>query len=317
MKRLILTLINGISALTKLFSARRSQKITSNLLILLALATLFPSLAQAYDVLVLQSRRDPAYNEVLKGLRAERKASQRVIVLSDYAEVDVVRIVREDRPRLILAVGDAALTATRKIQQTPVVALMAIGIHSRKASQPNLTGIGMFAPPEQYISMFRTMKTRRVGVIYNPAKSGWYLRLARQVAEEAGIKLVTREVSAPRETIEQLAALAGKVDALWILPDSTAITRETTEAYFHFGQQQAVPVVSFAACYLGLGAAAVLEIDRIAIGRQAGAMVAELLSGNHTESMPLSFPNGITVKTNPTVLRHLGFSFSAGDFRLQ
>jgi putative ABC transport system substrate-binding protein len=286
-------------------------------LIILALATLLPSLAQAYDVLVLQSRRDPAYEEVLKGLRDEHKASQRVIVLSDYAEVDVVRILREDRPRLILAVGDAALTAARKIRQTPVVALMALGIHSRRASQPNLTGIWMFATPERYISLFRTMKTRRVGVIYNPAKSGWYLRLARQVAEEAGIILVTREVSAPRETIEQLESLSGKVDALWMLPDSTAVTRETTEAYFHFGQQQAVPVVSFAANYLGLGAAVVLEIDRTAMGRQADAIVAELLSGNHTESMPLGFPDGITIKTNPTVLRHLGFSFNAGDFRLQ
>ena len=115
------------------------------LLLILALATLLPSLAQAYDVLVLQSRRDPAYEEVLKGFRAAATASQRMIVLSDYAEVDVVRIVREDRPELMLAVGDTALTAARKIQQTPVIAVMSLGIHNQKASQTNLTGIGMFA----------------------------------------------------------------------------------------------------------------------------------------------------------------------------
>lgn len=56
-------------------------------------------------MLVIQSRRDVGYEEVLKGFRAERTASQRVIVLSDYAEVDIVRIVREDHPKLILAVG--------------------------------------------------------------------------------------------------------------------------------------------------------------------------------------------------------------------
>lgn len=280
------------------------------ILLILALATLLPSLAQAYDILVLQSKRDPVYEEVLKGFRSERTASQRVIVLSDYAEVDIVRIVREDRPKLILALGDAALTAARKVQQTPVVAVMSLGINSRKTSQPNLTGIGMFAPPDRFIRMFQSMKTRRVGVIYNPARSGWYLRLARQAAEEAGIELVTREVSAPRETVERLSKLAGKVDALWMLPDSTAVTRETAEAYFNFGQQQAVPVVSFAANYLGLGAAAVLEIDRIAIGRQADAMVAALLRGGRIESIPLSFPNGIKVKTNPSVLKHLGASLN-------
>lgn len=289
------------------------------ILLILVLATLLPSLAQAqdYDILMIQSRRNAGYEEVLKGFRAERNTSQRVIVLSDYAEVDVIQIVREDRPKLILAVGDAALTAARKVQQTPVVAVMSLGIHNLKASHPNLTGIGMFAAPERYISMFRAMKIRRVGVIYNPAKSGWYLRLARQAAEEAGIKLVTREVSAPRETVERLSTLAGKVDALWMLPDSTAVTRETTEAYFRFGQQQAIPVVSFAANYLGLGAAAVLEIDRIALGRQAGAMAAALLSGNRIESVPLGFPNGMTVKTNPGVLRRLGSSFNASGFQLQ
>ncbi|GAC1465260.1 MAG: ABC transporter substrate binding protein [Desulfuromonadaceae bacterium] len=279
------------------------------------MATLLPTLAQGYDVLVLQSRSDPAYEEVLKGFRFDKKPSLRMLVLSDYAEVDIVRIVREDHPKLILAVGDAALRTARKVQQTPVVAVMSLGIHDMKASHPNLTGIGMFAPPERYISMFQTMKTRRVGVIYNPARSGWYLRLARLAAENAGIELVTREVSAPRETAERLSTLAGKVDALWMLPDSTAVTRETTEAYFRFGQQQAVPVISFAANYLGLGAAAVLEIDWIAMGRQADAMVAALLRGKRIDSIPLGFPNGITVKTNPGVLRRLGSPFSASGFQ--
>lgn len=306
MRRFILAPINGISTLTKSFPAKTAQKIASNVLIILALATLLPSLAQAYEVLILQSRRDAGYEEVLKSFRNVNTSTQRLIVLSDFTEVDVVRIVREDRPKLILAVGDAALTATRKVLQTPVVAVMALGIHNLKSSQPNLTGIGMFALPEGYLNIFHTMKARRVGIIYNPAKSGWYLRLARQAAGATGIELVTREVAAPRETIDQLSALAGKVDAIWMLPDSTAVSRETTEAYFRFGQQQAVPVISFASNYLGLGAAVVLEIDRAAIGRQAAAMAAALLRGNHPEDLPLSFPNGTTIKNNPSVLRHLG-----------
>jgi len=284
------------------------------MLLILALATLFPSLSQAYDVLVVLSRRNPAYDEVLKGFRFEQKTSLRLLVLADYAEIDIVRIVSEDRPRLILTVGDAALKAARKVQNTPVVALMAVGIHNRKSAQPNLTGIVMYAPSEQYINMFKALKIRRIGVLCNPARSGWYLRQARQAAEEAGIELVVREVSAPRETIGKLTALSGRVDALWMLPDSTAVTRETTEAYFHFGQQQGIPVVSFAGNYLGLGAAAVLEIDLVALGRQADAMVTALLKG---DSSPLAFPNGITVKTNSSVLKRLGSSFNESDFQLK
>lgn len=282
---------------------------------MLALLILHPSLSQAYDILVLKSSSDPAYKDVLTGFRSVRSNSLRVIVLSDYAEVDVIRVVREDRPKTILVIGDAALKAARKVTQTPVVAVMSLGIHTLKASHPNLTGIGLFVPPERYVSMFQTMKASRIGVIYDPARSGWYLDLARQAAEAAGIELVAREITAPREAVKRLSALAGKVDALWMLPDSTAVTRETTEAYFRFGQQQAVPVVSFAANYLGLGAAAVLEIDRVAMGRQANDIVTALLQDDGRDRIPLSFPSGITVRTNPGVLRRLGYSNIESDLR--
>jgi putative ABC transport system substrate-binding protein len=273
-------------------------------LLILALATFLPTLAQAYDVLVLQSRRDSGSEEVLKGFHGAAAATKRVIVLADYADVDVVRIVREERPRVILAVGDAALTAARSVPQIPVVAVLALGINTVRNTSGALSGISMFAAPERYTALFNSMKVRRIGVVHNPAKSGWYVKQARQAAAAVGIELVTREITSPREALDKLTSLGGAVDALWMLPDTTAVTRETSEAYFRFGQQHAVPVVSFAANYLGLGAAAVLEIDRGALGRQAGGMVKEVLSG--TRPATIHAPHGTAVRTNPAVLKLLG-----------
>jgi putative tryptophan/tyrosine transport system substrate-binding protein len=273
-----------------------------------SLALLLPPVADAYDVLVLQSRRDPAFEEALSGFRSSRTFSERVVVLSDYADVDVTRIVREDQPALVLALGDGALEAARKLRQTPVVALISLGIRSQRASHPNLTGIDMFAPPERYLSLFQGMKRHRVGLIHHPAKCGWYVQQARQAAQRMGIELVVREVSIPRDTLSQLASLAGKVDALWMLPDATAVTRETAEAYFRFSQEQNVPVVSFASAYLGLGAAAVLEIDRTELGRQAGDMTSAILKGTEAGNIPLAYPRRVQLKTNPSVLKHLGIA---------
>jgi putative ABC transport system substrate-binding protein len=282
-------------------------------LLILALVMLLPTLAQAYDVLILQSRRDPAYDEVLKGFRSGLKISERVIVLTDYADVDIARIVREDRPGLVLTMGDAALAAARKLRQTPVIALMSLGIRERQNSLPNITGIDMFVPPERYLKVFREMQKSRVGVIYNPAKSGWYMQRARQAAQQAGIELVVREVQAAKETPNQLASLKGEVDALWMLPDTTAVTRESAEAYFRFSQEQHLPVISFAAAYLGLGAAAVLEIDRTELGRQAGGMAARILEGGDTDGGSFSWPNKTTRKSNPVVIRRLGILFGHLD----
>lgn len=278
--------------------------------LILALAILFPSLASAYEILVLQSRRDPASEEVLKGFRSSCPVSHRTLVLSDYAEVDLIRIVREENPRLILTLGDTALKATRRINRTPVLALMALGIRQQALHQPNLAGIDMFAPPEQYLELFKSLKTRRVGVVYSQGKSGWYLRQARQAAERAGITLVTREVSAPAETLAQLSSLSGKVDALWMLPDTTAVTRETSEAYFRFGLNEAVPVVSFSGSYLGLGAGAVVEINRVDLGRQACQMATSIIKGDAPAAPPIQLPLGVSIKTNPDILRRLTSAIS-------
>jgi putative ABC transport system substrate-binding protein len=276
-----------------------------------------PCLAQAYDVLVLISRRDRAYEEVLRGFRTTRQFTERVVILTDYAEADIMRIVREDRPGMVLTMGDNALAAARKVRQLPIVAVMSLGIRDRKNALPNLAGIDMFASPEHYLELFQELKKRRVGVIHDPAKCGWYLRRAQQMAHRYGIKLVVRETPNPRDTLDRLTSLKGEVDAVWMLPDTTAVTRETAEAYFVFSQEEQVPVVAFAGAYLTLGAAAVVEIDRTELGRQAAAMAAKALSGTDTPEPAIVYPNRITLKTNPTVLKRLGIVYGLNDTNLR
>jgi len=70
---------------------------------------LIPSAGIAYDLLVIQSQRSPVYDEVLRGVRSVAKHSHRIIVLNEYADVDLQRIVREENPLVILTLGDNAL----------------------------------------------------------------------------------------------------------------------------------------------------------------------------------------------------------------
>ena len=283
----------------------------SLLALIVCLALLLPALAQAYDVLVLVSRRDSAYEEVLRGFRGMRMFTDRVVILTDYAEADIQRVVREDRPGMVLAMGDSALTAARRIRQIPIVAVMSLGIRDRRNALPNLAGIDMFAPPDTYLELFKEMKKHRIGVLYDPAKSGWYVRRAQQLAHHYGIKLVVRETPAPRDTLGRLASLKGEVDAVWMLPDTTAVTRETAEAYFVFSQEEQVPVVSFAGAYLTLGAAAVVEIDRPELGRQAADLCSKVLHGTGTADPTFTWPRKTTIKNNRNVLKRLGIDFGS------
>ena len=267
----------------------------------------------AYELLILQSSRAPAYDELLKGVRSVRKFSERVIVLADYAEVDLQRIVREERPRVILALGEKAFEVARRIRQLPVVVLMAPGFRSHMPGHLAMTGVEVMPPAEQYLAMFQAMKARRVGVVSNPARSGHLVRRAQHAASRYGVELVVREVASPREVSGQLAALVGTVDALWLLPDATAVARETVDAYFRFSMTRQVPVVAFSGAYLQAGAAVAIEADRHDTGRRGGDMAASLLDGENISDCPPVLPRRTVTGSNPVVLRRLGIALQGRE----
>ncbi len=276
------------------------------LCIALFILTALPALAT--DVLILQSSQSPAYMEALRGFRSAFTGSSNTIVIADYAEVDAVRLVKEERPRLVLAVGDTALAACRKVRQVPVVSLMSLSLTLSKSTSPNIGGVGVVASPERYLNLFKALGAGRVGVLYDPDKSTGYLKRAQQAARRLGIDLVTREVGSPHETIGRLEQLKGSVDALWMLPDTTAVTVETLDAYFRFSLEQHLPLITFAARYLVKGALAAIEADRLDLGSVAVEQVSRLL-GRDREPM-VADPRKLRLSTNASVARKLGIPIS-------
>lgn len=274
-------------------------------LLITALWLCIPATALCYDLLIVLSQRSPAYDEVLRGFRTAARYSERVIVLSDYNNIDLVRIAREENPVAIVTLGDNALAAARKVRQTPVVALMALSFRAGDRGNPAMTGIEVQSPPERYLPLFTALKAHRIGVISNPARNAAYIRQARKAAAGSGIELVVREVKSSREVSGQLGTLAGMVDALWMLPDSVTASGEAADAHFLFSAGHKVPVVTFSSAYLASGAALALESDRFDMGRQGGEMAASLMDGNGISEIPPEVPRKTSVKSNLSVLRRL------------
>lgn len=280
--------------------------------VLRALITTFlllvPLQAMGYDILVLQSLHEKGYDEAVKGVRRECHATSRTVVLSDYAETDVTRLIREEHPRLVIAVGDRALAVAEKVRNVPVLYMMALNPKPR----PKVTGVGMLLDPARYVSVFESMGVQRVGVVYDPARSGAYIRKAQVAARRSGIELVLREVHSAKETPAMLDSLRGKVDALWMLPDVTAVSPVSTEAYFLFSQAERVPVVTFADVYLSMGGAVALGIDRFDIGKQLGEIAESVLSGTSVDEIPPQSPRRVLTKSNDGVLRRLKITNGLG-----
>ncbi|UFS70166.1 ABC transporter substrate-binding protein [Geomonas sp. RF6] len=274
------------------------------LVLSIALAALTVLPAWGADILVLQSQRAPAYSEALRGFRAACKESEQTIILSDYAEVNVERLVREERPRVIVAMGDKALAAAKMVREIPVVSILSLNILREHAD--NVGGITLLAAPEQYLKAFGTIGVERVGVLYDPARSGRYLKRVTQEAKQMGITLVPEPVRAPRDIQSKLESLKGNVEALWVLPDSTVFSSVNMEAFLLFSVAHNVPIITFSSQYLQYGAAAALDLDYFDIGVQAAEMAVARIYTPSSRKVPTVDPRRSLLRTNDTVLRKVG-----------
>jgi len=273
------------------------------LILAIAALALAPLPAIAAEVLILQGSTSPALEQVTRLVQNDCANRNRTLVLSDYAEVDVQRMVREERPSVVVAIGDHALSAARKIRSVPVIYAMALGAETERVGR-NVTGVSMMVSPSSYLQLFHRMKLNRVGVLYDQKRSGAYLQRAREAAGGSGVELIDMQVSSPREVTDRLKDLFKRgIDAIWMIPDTTAITAENLESYFNFAQRSNLPVIGFSSAYLSKGALASIELTRQDIGKNLCIMINGVKNGEQSES--IDPPSG-RVRFNDAVARRLG-----------
>jgi len=273
--------------------------------LLLAIATLVlaPLPALAADVLIVQSSHSSALDQMTRMVQNDCSANHRTLVLSDYADADIARLVREERPSVVVAIGDRALAEVKKIRKVPVVYGMALNT-AEEILADNVSGISMAVSPDSYMKLFSSLKLRRIGVIHDRMKTGAYMNRARAAAERTGIELVTLQVRSAKDVPQKLFGLNRKsVDAIWLIPDTTAITPETVDSYFTVAQQNDLPVIGFSPAYLSKGALASLELTRQELGKQ---LCGKIRTSRSDKGGGTTDPSRGKLLFNDSVARRLG-----------
>jgi len=279
-------------------------------LLLLILATLLAAPANAAEILIIQSHRNQQFDQTVRQIQNSCGNKSRTYVMGDYAEFDLGRIVREEKPRLVVAVGDRPLKESQKLRTVPVLYTMALTAEE-KGPRKNIAGVSMHVAPENYLALLGKLGLRRTGVVYNRNTSGGYIERARKRAAEYGIELVARQIQSPHEVVAALAGLKeSRIDSLWMIPDTTAVTAETVNAYFLMAQTSNIPLFSFSRAYLEKGALAVLEASRKNMTEQLCADIKQLLDGTDPAALPQRDIVEASLYTNDFIARRLNFTFS-------
>ena len=281
------------------------QRLTIFLLLLYAL----PVWAEGQrNIVAVQNVRVAPYEDALRGVQQACKDRVERYILSEMENVDIIDRIRRAKPDLVLAIGSGALSILKQLTDIPIVYLMVLNPQAIAASEPNVTGVSMNLTAKTQLQQLRKTlpSVRTIGLLYDPQRSGAFVRETREAVAELGYRLIAGQVQQAKDVPGLLGDMKGKIDIFWMLPDLTVVTPETLEAMLSFSVESGVPILSFSDKYLKMGALISIGIDAFDIGVQAGEMAAKILAGAKVKNVHRQEARKPVVAVNLKVARKLG-----------
>jgi putative ABC transport system substrate-binding protein len=273
----------------------------------------WPGAAVAAEVAVLKSADLTAYNEAVAGFKAAMPPSTAFIEYDMQGDMargrKLARKVRASDVTLLLAVGlKAALAARLEIVDIPVVFCMVLDPAKHDLKAPNITGIRLDVPIERQLRTMRSVlpPVKRIGVLYDPEKTGGLVGEARLTAKAMGFELIEREVRTEKDLAAALRALIPRIEALWLVPDSTVLTEDSLGFVLGTTLDSNVPVFGFSSEMVRSGALVGLSVKYADVGRQAGVLAGKILSEQARPFATTFPPDRLRLALNLKTARFLG-----------
>jgi putative ABC transport system substrate-binding protein len=215
---------------------------------------------------------------------------------------------------LLVAIGttvaQASLSATRDTK-VPVVYASVTDPKGAKLVG-NITGVSNFVPTKDQFDIIMKIipSKKKLGVIYNPgeANSASLLTQMQDAAKENGLELIVGTASKTSEVSIAAQSLIGKVDAIFINNDNTALA--AINSVGQICRENKIPLFASDGDLKESGALALLGADQYEIGRQTGRMVAKILRGEAlAPDIKVEYPARVNVDLNDQAAQALGITF--------
>jgi putative tryptophan/tyrosine transport system substrate-binding protein len=273
--------------------------------------------ADAANIAVLMSANVDAYRAALKGFKAT--ARHRVVAEYDMggdlnAGRKALAEMRKTKPELILAVGIWALQlVVEQPPDVPVVYAMVLNPPSVIGEDTkNITGASMNVPVKSTMEMVRKLSPQihRVGVVFDPTKTGYLVKRAETAARDEGLELIAKPISSSREAIYALDALQGAgIDAIWIAPDETVLQSEIIQHLLLMSYNKKLPVIGLSPNHAQLGAVLSLQFGSSEdIGKQAAELANTILDGRSASQLPYTTVRQLNVIVNLKAAQKIGLA---------
>ena len=168
------------------------------------------------------------------------------------------------------------------------------------APTANVTGVSDMQPVQPILDLVKQLKpdAKKVGVIYDAGESNsvFLIKAEKEAAKAMGLEIVDATAGKPAEVQAAAQSLIGRVDAITVIGDNTAVT--ALESIVKVCNQNKIPLLVGDPDSVKRGAAAGYGFDYTTVGKAAGILAAQILSGTPIADVPAVF-----VKDNPDSLQ--------------
>ena len=271
--------------------------------------------ASAAEVAILKTADLAAYNQAVAGFKAAMPSATTFVEYDMKGDLargqNLARKIRTSDAALLFAVGvKAAQVAKLEVTDIPVVFCMVLDPDKHDLKAANVTGVRLEVPIERQLNTIRTVlpSLKRLGVLYDPEKTGPLVEAARRQARSMGVELIVRQVRTDKDVPGTLRMLLLQVDALWLIPDSTVVTEATLKYVMSTALDSNLPVIGFSAELVRSGALLGMSVNYEDVGQQAGLLAKKILNDQAGPFSDTYFPERLRLSLNLKVAKFLGIT---------
>jgi len=184
-------------------------------------------------------------------------------------------------PQVVIAIGSlAALALTTHPVDAPVIFCLVVD-HPHALRLPRSWAVSMHVPVrEAYHRIRQVLPRRRIGVPYDPERTGWLVQELTAFFQHTPIRLIPLAVRSPAELGSALVTARSEFDALWIVPDASFLDAVSIKYLLKYSAAEGVPLIGYSDGFTRSGALLSLTGDDQDMGRQAAELAKRVAAGD-------------------------------------
>lgn len=272
---------------------------------------LAPCVASALDILFVSPRGEP-YESVYAAFSTQIVANDINIqrISPDAADIDS----STQPPDLIVASGTDALRYVIGIplDRSPVLSILVpretfTALAPPSSRQMQISALWLDVPASEKIMLINRHlgSIRKIGVLRTHHTQPQFDAAAHKMAHELGIELIEQVTVGGHEIIDDLTALARRVDAILAIPDVGIYGRNTISRVLLTAYRHRTPIIGYSDAFTKAGAAMSISSTPEDLGREAADLVLDTMLDGELPSL-LRHTRKVNVSFNRQVARSLG-----------